>query len=134
MNHTITLRDESAAARLWTLLRNNWRAMADAGKPLAVTVAEAKSKRSTSQNARYWARLSEIAEQAWVDGQQFRKEAWHEHFSDLYAPKREITLPSGEIRLVRTSTTDMNTIEFNDYMMRVDLYAAQELGLEYQGD
>lgn len=130
MNKTITLRGESNAQQLWSFLRANWRAMADAGKPLAVSITEAKSKRTLSQNSRHWAVMQEIADAAWIDGRQFSKEAWHEHMCDLFAPKKEVTLPTGEVRLVRISSSDMNVEEFSAFMQRIDVFAAQELGLE----
>lgn len=58
---TFVLRNEPNANALWQFLKNNWRALAGAGKPLAVTVQEHKTKRSTDQNKRYWAILNEIA-------------------------------------------------------------------------
>lgn len=130
MNKTITLRQESNAQQLWAFLKANWRAMADAGKPLAVSITEAKSKRSTDQNRRYWALVTDIAEQAWVDGKQFNKEVWHEHLARKFGVCKEITLPDGEIVLVRESTGDMDVQTFTAYMTRIEVYAAQDLGIE----
>lgn len=130
MNKTITLRGESNAQQLWAFLKQNWRAMADAGKPLAVSITEAKSKRSTSQNARYWALVTEIADQAWIDGKQFSKEAWHELLARQFGVCKEVTLPTGEIVLVRESTGDMDVQTFGAYMTKIEVFAAQELGLE----
>ncbi len=104
--------------------------MADAGKPLAVSITEAKSKRTLDQNKRHWAIVTEIAESAWVGGRQYSKDAWHELLADMFAPKKEITLPTGEIKLVRISTSDMNVTEFSAFMTRIECYAAQELGVE----
>lgn len=130
MNKTIILRGDVQANSLWSFLKHNWRAMADAGKPLAVSITEAKSKRSTDQNRRYWALVTEIAEQAWVDGKQFSKEVWHEHLARKFGVCKEITLPDGEIVLVRESTGDMDVQTFTAYMTRIEVYAAQDLGIE----
>lgn len=130
MIKVITLRGENNAQQLWAFLRANWRAMADAGKPLAVSITEAKSKRSTSQNARYWALVTEIAEQAWIGGRQFDKDAWHELLARKFGVCKEITLPDGEIALVRESTGDMDVQTFSAYMTKIEVFAAQELGLE----
>jgi hypothetical protein len=130
MQKTITLRGESNAQQLWAFLKANWRAMADQGKPLAVSITEAKSKRTIDQNKRHWAIVTEVAEQAWIDGKQFSKEAWHEHLADMFAPKQEITLPTGEIKLKRLSTSEMNVAEFSAFMTKIEVFAAQELGLE----
>lgn len=130
MNKTITLRQESNAQQLWAFLRNNWRPMADAGKPLAVSITEAKSKRSGQQNKFHWARMRFLEENAWVDGQQFSKDAWHEYFADKYAAKKELRLPDGEIKLVRESTTDMDVAEFSAFCTKIDVYCAEELGID----
>lgn len=130
MNKTIILRGPSNAQQLWAFLKANWEAMADAGKPLAVSITEAKSKRSTDQNRRYWALVTEVAEQAWIDGKQFSKDAWHELLARKFGVCKEITLPDGGIVLVRESTGDMDVQTFSAYMTRIEVYAAQELGLE----
>jgi NinB protein len=130
MQKTITLHGESNAQQLWAFLRANWRAMAEAGKPLAVSITEAKSKRSTDQNRRYWALVTDIAEQAWVDGKQFSKDAWHEHLARSFGVCKEVTLPSGEIVLVRESTGDMDVQTFSAFMTKIEVFAAQELGIE----
>lgn len=131
MDMTITLRQESNAQQLWALLRGNWRAMADAGKPLAVHVTEAKSKRSTQQNRRHWAVVTRIAENAWVDGRQHSKEVWHEHLSRMFGVCKEMTLPDGEVILARESTGDMDVESFNAFMTRIEVYAVEELGVEF---
>jgi hypothetical protein len=130
MQKTIVLRGDQQAQSLWAFLKNNWRAMADAGKPLAVSITEAKSKRSTDQNRRYWALVTDIAEQAWVDGKQFSKEAWHELLARQFGVCKEVTLPDGEIVLVRESTGDMDVATFGAYMTKIEVFAAQDLGLE----
>jgi hypothetical protein len=132
MNKTITLRQESNAQQLWALLKSNWRAFADAGRPLAVSITEAKSKRTIQQNKFHFARMTFLEENAWVNGQQFSKEAWHEFFADRYAAKKELRLPDGEIKLVRESTSDMDVDEFSTFCTKIDVYCAQELGIELE--
>ena len=130
MNKTITLRGESNAQQLWSFLRANWRAMADAGKPLAVNITEAKSKRSSQQNRFHFARMEHLSETAWVNGVTFSKEAWHEFFADRFAAKTEVRLPDGEIKLVRQSTSDMNVEEFSAFCTKIDVYCSQSLGID----
>ena len=100
--------------------------MAASGKPLQVTVEEYGAKRSTSANARYWALLEDIAEQAFVDGKRFPREVWHEWFKDRYAPKQEG--PSG---LMAMSTSQMSKDVFARYMTQIEVYAVQTLGVEF---
>ena len=120
------LRADSNAQQLWAFLRNNWKAMADAGKPLAISVAEHKAKRSTDQNKRYWALLNEIAANAWLDGKQYSAEAWAEHFKRQFIGCEE--LPGGGS--VGISTTALNVEEFSAYMTRIEVFAAHDLGVE----
>jgi hypothetical protein len=126
-DRSFILHDETFAARLHMHLKNNWRAMAAAGKPLEVIVREAKSKRSNEANKRYWALLSEIADGAYVDGKRFSKEAWHEHFARLYIGVEE--LPSGDTKAISTTTLDVAA--FGDYMTAIEAYAASELAVEF---
>lgn len=130
MNKVITLRGESNAQQLYAFLKANWRAMADIGKPLAVSITEAKSKRSSQQNRFHFARMGYLAENAWVQGATFSKEAWHEFFADKYAAKKELRLPDGEIKLVRESTTDMDVAEFSAFCTKIDVYCAETLGID----
>jgi hypothetical protein len=126
LSRTFVLRDKIHAEHLWNLLRNNWQAMADAGKPLAVTVQEHKAKRSCAQNRLYWQRLNEIAENAWIDGKRFSAEAWHEFYKAKFIGCEE--LPNGGT--VGISTTTLAVGDFSDYIGKVEAYAATELGIE----
>lgn len=123
---TFVLRNEPNANALWQFLKNNWRALAGAVKPLAVTVQEHKTKRSTDQNKRYWAILNEIAANTWLDGRQFSADAWHEFFKGKFIGYEET--PDG--RQIGISTTTLSVADFGDYMTRIEAYAADELGIE----
>ena len=99
---------------------------AAAGRPLQVTVEEYAAKRSTAANARYWALLEDIAEQAVVDGKRFSREVWHEWAKNKFAPMQD-----GPAGLMPTSTTQMTKDEFARFMTQVEVYAVQELGVEF---
>lgn len=120
------LRDESDANRLHAFLRSNWRALAAAGRPLAVSVAEHKAKRSNAANRYYWATLNEIAAGAWVDGKQYSADAWHCWFKGRFIGSEE--LPGGGSRPL--SSASLNAEEFANYVQRVEQYATDELGVE----
>lgn len=126
MLRTFILRDDMNAAALWAFLKNNWKPMATDGKPLAVTVTPHKAKRSSDQNKRYWAILNEIAENAWINGQQFSAESWAEFFKGKFIGFEET--PDG--RRIGISTTTLDVSEFNEYTTRIEVYAAAELGIE----
>jgi len=123
---TFVLREKQHAQSLIEYLRQHAGPQARAGKPLAVTVAEHKQKRSTDQNARYWALLSEIAEQVEVGGKYFDRDVWHEWMKDRFGTKVE-----GPTGLLPASTSQMNTEQFAKYMTQVEVFAVQELGIEF---
>lgn len=126
MERTFILRGEPNARTLWAFLKANWRTMAATGRPLAVTVREAKAKRSVEQNARLWAMLNEIAANAWIDGRQFPAEAWHEHFKRRLIGLQE--LPDGST--VGISTTTLSVAQMTEYMDAIEAIAVDELGVE----
>lgn len=131
MNKTFVLRNDNLAQALWGFLRSNWKAMADQGKPLAVTVAEHKSKRSIEQNARLHALLTEIAAQAWVHGRQFSMEAWKEHYKRTFIGTEEFELPDGKVEERGISTTTLDVAAFSDFMVQIEEHAARELGAQF---
>ena len=102
-------------------------------KLLGVTVFDANErKRTEAQNRFYFkARIEFIADNTWVEGRQFNKEAWHEMLAEKFCPRREITLPSGEIKSVRISTSEMKVHEFNEYMVQIEAYVSNEFGVEF---
>lgn len=119
------LRDETSAKALWGFLKQNWAALAQQGKPLAITVTEWRAKRSGQANRRYWAILNEISSQAWINGKQYSKEAWHHEFAGRFIGWEET--PGGHMSPISTTTLDIG--EFSDYMTKIEEYAASELGL-----
>ena len=126
MMKSFVLRDEVNCRQLYTFLRSNWLAMAQAGRPLGVLVAEHKAKRTGPQNRFYWgAALRSIAENAWVDGKQYSAEAWHEHFKRQFIGVEE-TPDGGRVGI---STTTLDVAAFSEYVERVMQYAAEHLGV-----
>lgn len=127
------LRSPSVWLALVAFVKANAAACVDRGRPLRVIVTEDEKKRNTEQNKRLWGYLYKtITEQAWVDGKQFSKEVWHEHFARMFGVCEEMILPDGEIITRRKSTTEMTVGEFADFMTQIEVYAAQELGVEWQ--
>lgn len=124
------LRSPAAWQALAQLVAANAKAFIDRGRPLRVIVTEDEKKRTSEANRFYWgAVLTTIAEQAWVDGRQFSKDVWHEHFARLYLPHTEIVTPYGEIISRRKSTTELTVSEFSEYLQRVQSDAASSLGV-----
>jgi hypothetical protein len=126
------LRSPAAWQALAQLVAANAKAFIDRGRPLRVIVTEDEKRRTDSANRFYWgAVLTTIAEQAWVDGRQYGKDVWHEHFARLYLPHTEIVTPYGEIVSRRKSTTELTVSEFSEYLQRVQSDAASSLGVMF---
>jgi NinB protein len=97
------------------------------GKTLVLTVK--LKNRTIPQNRRYWGRgvLSQIAEQAVVNGKLFGAEVWHEQFKRQFIGVDE--LPNGQV--IGKSSTGLTTSEFCDFCTQVEAYAASELGVVF---
>lgn len=105
-------------------------------KPLKVTVAENKSKRSNEQNRLMWDRLTAISEQARPGGSTFSPEAWNEHCKRELLPEscakgvpKWDYLPTGD-RVLKMSTPDLDVAEMTDYLDKLAAMAAVDLGVE----
>lgn len=127
MNKVFVLRDKQSAQRMIDHIKAFAGPMAAAGTPLVAEIGEYRQKRSNDANARYWALLTEIAEQVVIEGKRFSKDAWHQWFRDQYAPKEDS--PSG---LVAMSTSAMTKPQFQEYMTRIEVHAIQTLGVEFE--
>lgn len=132
---TFILTGDTDAQSLWAFLRNNWKALSDLGKPLAVRVYQHKVKRSDEQNALMWVWLGQIEERAYIAGQRFSDDAWNQHCKEQLLPeetaagkKKWMHLPSGERRLIM-STSDLNIEEMTTYLDQLAAYAATDLGV-----
>jgi hypothetical protein len=105
-------------------------------KPIECVLREKPVVRKLTQNSLYWAgALTDISQQAWVNGKLFSIEVWHENFKREYLPEEHqqgITkegyrkwdfLPNGE-RVLVGSTGDLLTGGFSDYLEQVYSYGA----------
>ena len=94
-------------------------------KPYAITLG--KPPRTLAQNRRYWGRgvLSQISEQASIDGNKFSAEAWHEQFKQSFIGVLE--LPNG--RVIGKSSAKLSTKKFSEFCTEVEAYAATDLGV-----
>jgi hypothetical protein len=96
-----------------------------AGGRWVLTVS--RRKRTKPQNRRYWGKgvLTQIAEQATVNGRLFAAEIWHEQFKRQFIGV--IELPNGEV--IGKSSAGLTTVEFSEFCTAVEAYAATELGV-----
>lgn len=105
----------------------------DADHPLSVRIGEQIKVRGLDQNGYYFMRIGEIAEQAWIDGKQFSKEAWHEYAKKNIMPEEIITkdgevrskwepTPDGDMSVI--STTRLEKGCFAEYTTAVEAFGA----------
>lgn len=127
---TWVLRNPDAAHDLIAFLKENAGAAAADKKPLTVTVAEHRVKRSEEQNRKLHAILNAIAEQATVGGKYYSAEVWKEHVRRKFIGLDEIDLPDGT-RIERgLSTTSLSVAEFSNLIEIVSAWAQTELNIE----
>lgn len=89
------------------------------GREIDIMVRKHRKARSTNQNSFYWGVvLAIIAESTGNE-----PEDMHAAFRDLFLTDR-----SGPLPLVR-STTDLSTVEFNEYIEKIVRFAAEKLEL-----
>lgn len=125
------MRGDGHAKRLYAFLKAHWRAMAAAGKPLAVEVRPYKDKRTIEQNKKLHAMIRDIAEQAWVSGRQHNEEEWKEYIRRRFIGVEDFHLPNG-CRIERgISTTSLDIEEFAKLITMVEAWAVTDLGVEF---
>jgi len=89
-----------------------------------VTIAEQKPTRSAQANARYWALLTAISQQApeYMGGQYHSPKVWHEYLSGRFLGFEAGPYGTGG----RKSTADMKVGEFAAYMEQIEAWASHE--------
>lgn len=111
----------------------------DSDRPLEMVIREQVKARGLDQNGYYFMRIGEIAEQAWLAGRQYSKNAWHEYAKNHIMPE-EITTKDGEVRskweptpdgeMSVISTTQLERKCFAEYTTAVEAFGA-ELGVMF---
>ena len=105
----------------------NWKAMSNSGSPMSIQITDDKAKRSTIANRYYLAVLGQIAEDAWIEGRQFNSDLWHEYFKRKFIGS--IDLPG--CGTMAESTAKLNVSEFAQYVQKIEVFAATELGVTF---
>jgi len=98
----------------------------DDDHPLLVSVKPWVKRRSTDQNARYWAWLTIIAGEAarlGVSDKFYDPEVWHEHFKKLFLGKRVVI--DDTVELLPESSANKGVRRFSEYCEQVDAWAAE---------
>ena len=113
---------------------------------LELVIRPYKRPQSHEQRKLMWGiRLAEISQQAWIGGRQWPVKVWHEVFKERYLPDAPVEgetldgyvkwldMPDGSRKMVG-STTKLTTKGQVNYMTQIEVYAAQELGVQFSAD
>lgn len=115
-----------------SFVESNREAMSKANNPLRLIITTQEAKRNAEQNKFYWkAVITQIAEQVWIEGKQYSKEAWHEMAARKFGVCKDVELPNGEVVIKRLSTSEMKVKEFAQYIEEVSAWAASELSVVF---
>lgn len=82
-------------------------------------------KRSSEANRRYWMLVYMIADKLKPEGKQHSAEVWHTYFKQRFIGVDEFEMPNHKTMLIPKSSTDLDTAEFNDFMMKVEVWAGE---------
>lgn len=129
-----TMDTPAAGVVLVNFLKSNCASFVEKGTPLRVIVTEEEMDRLDEQIGYYFgACIKQITEQAWVNGKQYSKEVWHEHFAKLFLPATELALPDGEIVIKRGSIArgKISLKKMNIFVREVEAFATTELSVEF---
>ena len=106
-----------------------------------VVIRKYVKKRRDEANNLYWKRLTEISQQAWIQGKQYSPEILAEYMKAMYLPEeyeegitlegyeKYAILPDGS-RSVIGSTTKLTTKGFANYLTQVEVFGV-ELGVHF---
>ena len=85
-----------------------------------------REKRSSEQNARYWAIVARVTKDLRGDGgAEYDLRAWHAWFKFRFLGGEDVKLPNGYVMTQPKSSADEDTPEFSDYMTAVEAWAAE---------
>lgn len=89
------------------------------GKFIRIDYTAVKSARSLLQNAYYWSVIVKmIAEEIGYD-----TEVMHEILKKLFLPNKKYDMPDGNDVVLSKSTSQLDTIEFEDYVLKIRIWA-----------
>ena len=80
-------------------------------------------RRSTEANRRYWLLVHLMSEKLLAG--KFSADSWHAYCKSRFLGADDLALPNGRTIVVPHSSAALDTAEFNDYMTRVEAWAAE---------
>ncbi len=95
----------------------------DLKKVYICTLKKENNKRTIDQNSLYWLWLTCIEQEIGQD-----KNDLHLLFKQMFLPRKEVIIGL-QIYHIETSTKDLNTFEFKQYLDKIQIFTASELGI-----
>lgn len=95
----------------------------DLKKVYICTLKKETNKRTIDQNSLYWLWLTCIEQETGQD-----KNDLHLLFKQMFLPRKEVIIGL-QIYQIETSTKDLNTFEFKQYLDKIQIFTASELGI-----
>jgi hypothetical protein len=80
-------------------------------------------RRTHPQNSRYWLLVHKLALRP-IQGSSYSPESWHEYLKGRFLGCNEHVMPNGKTLTIPRSTAGLSVSEFNEYMERVEAWAA----------
>ncbi len=95
------------------------------GANIIITIEKRKKKRSNNQNAFYFGIVIPIMMDAFKDawGEYYSATEVHEALKAKYCYKEQINESTGEILQIPSSTTNLSTIEWEEYIDKIRAFA-----------
>lgn len=94
------------------------------GRSIEITVTKKKKKRSVRQNSYYWLLVTMIS-----DHTGFTKEEVHAILKQRFLKVERVNEVTGAIYEYVRSTTELSTVEYEDYLEDVRRFASEEFGI-----
>lgn len=104
------------------------------GKEVVITFSKPKKSRSNNQNAFYWGVVLPLVQKGLLDATGELRSNDNIHYKillPLFAPTNEIVnTDTGESLLERLTSSEMTTTQFCEYIMEVQKWGAEFLGID----
>lgn len=104
------------------------------GKEVVITFSKPKKQRSNNQNAYYWSIVLPLVQKGLLDATGELRSNDNIHYKillPLFAPTNEIVnVDTGESLLERLTSSEMTTTQFCEYIMEVQKWGAEFLGID----
>lgn len=124
MRAVIHLRDPQAGHKAYVNLWADIKPWLLAGHGIEVEVR--KARRSTEQNARMWAMLSDVSRQVDWYGQKLSAEEWKHVFSASLKRQKVVPGLDGGFVVLGQSTSQMSKAELGELMDLIEAFGAQK--------